>query len=188
MKPDNLNKSTFSLLLVSYMIAAPVRADRPFNVQVDVGRSNVSDSSVPLDEDATGFRLTAGYQIVPWLAVDLGYVDFGMFESNLIDPNGPPIPLEGSADGLELGLVGRVPLGDKFALTGRAGMLWWNSDVVVGGVPQSDSGNDFAYGLGVEMALNQRFVVTGAWQKFDIADTDVDLFSLGLRLRFGGSN
>ena len=35
-----------------------------------------------------------------------------------------PVAIEGQADGLELGLGVRVPIGDKFAFTGRAGHLW----------------------------------------------------------------
>ena len=103
MKSENLNKSALGLLLVSYMIAAPVRADQPFYIQADVGRSNASDSSVSLDEDATGFRLTGGYQITPWLAVDLGYTDFGTFKATLVEPNSPPLSLEAEATGVELG-------------------------------------------------------------------------------------
>jgi len=185
MKSENLNKSALGLLLVSYLIAAPVRAEQPFYAQIDVGRSNVSDSSVSLDEDATGFRLTGGYQITPWLAVDVGYTDFGTFEATLVEPNNPPLSLEAEATGVELGFVGRVPLGDKFALTGKAEMFWWNSNAEVGGQSDSDSGNDFTYGLGVDWALNDMFVVTGGYQKYDISDIDVDLLSLGFRLRFG---
>ena len=148
----------------------------------------MTDNSVSLDEDATGFRLAAGYQFIPWLAVDLGYVDFGTFKATADDQFGTPITAEASAEGLELGLVGRVPIGDKFAITARAGQLWWDSKVVLGGMSQSNSGNDFAYGLGVELALNERFVLTGAWQKFDIENTEVDLLSLGVQLRFGGAD
>ena len=59
---------------------------------------------------------------------------------------------------------------------------------MLAGERQTDSGNDFTFGVGVEMALSQMFVVTGAWQRFDIADTDVDMLSLGVRLRFGGAD
>ncbi len=60
--------------------------------------------------------------------------------------------------------------------------------MVVGGVPQSDSGNDFAYGLGVEMALNQRFVLTGDWQNYKSSDADIELLSLGLQFQFGSAD
>ena len=86
---------------------------------------------------------------------------------------------------MELGLIGRVPLGDKFALTAKLEMFWWDSNADAGGQSESDSGNDVTYGLGVDWALNDMFVVTGGWQKYDIADVDVDLLSLGFRLRFG---
>ena len=188
MKSENLNKSALGLLLVSYMIAAPVRADQPFYFQADVGRSNVDDSSVPLDEDATSFRLSGGYQITPWLAADLGYTDLGTFEATLVEPNSPPLALEATADGLELGFIGRVPLGDKFALTAKIEMLWWDSKVVVGGQTENDDGNDLTYGVGADWALNDMFVITGAWQKYEISDIDVDTLTLGFRLRFGGPN
>ncbi len=189
MKPENLNKSALGLLLVCFMIAAPVRAaDQPFYVQADIGRSNATDSSVSLDENATGFRLAAGYQFIPWLAVDLGYVDFGTFEATATDQFGTPITAVASAKGLELGLVGRVPLGDRFALTAKLEQVWWDSHVDIGGQSESEDGSGLTYGVGVDWALNDMFVVTGAWQKYDLSDADVDLLSLGLRIRFGGSN
>ncbi len=189
MKSNDLKKGVFTLLLAFFIVAPVVQAaDSNFYASLNIGRSNVTDNSVPIDEDATGFRLAAGYQFIPWLAVDLGYVDFGTFEATDVDLGGMPVTAEASAKGLDLGLVGRVPLGDKFAITGRAGMLWWDSEVVLGGILESNSGNDFAYGLGVEMALNERFVLTGDWQKFDIENTKVDFLSLGFRIRFGGSN
>ncbi len=188
MKLDALKKGVFTLLLAAYIVAPAVQAaDSNLYAAIGVGRSNVTDSSISLDEDATGFRLAAGYQFIPWLAIDLGYADFGTFKATS-DQFGTPITAEASATGLELGLVGRVPLGDKFAITARAGKLWWDSKVVLGGVSEGDSGNDFAYGLGAEMALNQRFVLTGAWQKYNISDTEVDLLSFGLQIRFGDTD
>ena len=189
MKSNDLKKGVFTLLLASFLVAPAVRAaDSNFYASLNIGRSNVTDNSVPIDEDATGFRLAAGYQFIHWLAVDLGYVDFGTFEATFEDPFGPPITAEASATGLELGLVGRVPLGDKFAITARAGMYWWDSKVVLGGMSESDSGNDFTYGLGVEMALNQRFVLTGAWQNYKSSGVDIEFLTLGLQLRFGGAD
>jgi OOP family OmpA-OmpF porin len=189
MKPNDLKKGVFTLLLASYIVAPAVQAaDSNFYAAIDIGRSSVDDNSVPIDEDATGFRLAAGYQFIPWLAVDLGYVDFGTFEATFDDPFGPPITAKASADGLELGLIGRVPLGDKFAITARAGMYWWDSKVVAGGMTEHDSDNDFTYGLGVELALNQTFVLTGAWQNYKSSGVDIDLLTLGLQLRFGGTD
>ena len=188
MKLNILKMSAFTVLLVSFMLHSPARAaESGFYVEFDIGRSNVTDNSVSLDENATGFRLATGYHIVRWLAVDLAYVDFGTFETSFIDIIGPPIQIEASADGLELGLVGRVPIGDKFALTASFHRLWWDSKVVAGGMQETDSGNDNAYGLGMELALNKRYVVTGGWKKMDVSNTNVDLVTLGLRIRFGGT-
>ncbi len=132
-------------------------------------------------------RLAAGYQFIPWLSVDLAHVDFGDFDGSTPNSLGGSDPFSASANGLELGLVGRIPLGDRFAITAKVGKMWWDSEIQVGAQSQSDSGNSFVYGLGAEVELNEVFALTGAWQRVDISDADVDLLSIGLKFRFGGS-
>jgi hypothetical protein len=66
--------------------------------------------------------------------------------------------------------------------------LWWDSEIEAVGQFQNDSGNSFAYGAGLEFGLNDRFVLTGNWQRFEMRETDVDLFSLGIRIGFGASS
>ncbi len=177
-----LNKSAGILVLLT-LISTAQAAESGFYVEADVGRSSVSDSGASIDENATGFRLATGYQFIPWLAVDVGYVSFGSFDS-VIDLQGMPVAVDISADGLELGLVGRIPLGEKFALTARVEKIWWDAEFKAAGIVDEDSGNEFAYGVGAEIAIGEKFALTGAWQKYDLAGTDVDLLYFGLRLRF----
>lgn len=189
MKFSNLNVSLFVCLIIACGLDKPAEADDSgFYVELGGGRSNVSESTTTIDENATAFRLVAGYQINSWLAVDAGYVDFGDFDGELMDPAGGTVPFGASATGIELAFIGRIPLGERFAATVRAEQLWWDSKIEAVGQQQKDSGNSFAYGAGLEFSLNDRFVLTGNWQQFEMRDTDVDLFSLGIRFAFGASS
>jgi opacity protein-like surface antigen len=189
MKFVNLNVVLFICLIIACGLVKPAAADDSgFYVEFGGGRSNASESTTSLDENATALRLAAGYQINSWLAVDAGYVDFGDFDGELMDPAGGTVPFSASATGIELAFIGRIPLGERFAATVRAEQLWWDSEIEAVGQKQEDSGNSFAYGAGLEFGLNDRFVLTGNWQQFEMRETDVDLFSLGIRIGFGASS
>ena len=155
-----------------------------FYIEADIGRSGVSDSEISLDESAGAFRVAAGYQPIKWLAIDVGYIDFGSVDASVPDPLGQPVSVEAEANGMELALVGRIPLGDRFAVTARAEKIWWDSKVRALGFTETDSGNDFGFGAGAELTLNDSFTITGTWQSFDFSGTDVDLLSIGLRFYF----
>ncbi len=189
MKFSNLSVSLLVCLFIACGLAKPAEADDSgFYVEFGGGRSNANESTTSLDENATAYRLAAGYQINSWLAIDAGYVDFGDFDGELMDPAGGTIPFSASATGIELAFVGRIQLGERYAATVRAEQLWWDSEIEAVGQKQEDSGNSFAYGAGLEFGLNDRFVLTGNWQQFEMRETDVDLFSLGIRIGFGASS
>lgn len=185
MKLSNLNISLcISFLMACGPIQSAVADDSGFYVEFGGGRSNATESATSLDENATAFRLATGYQINSWLAFDAGYVDFGEFDGELTDPLAGTLPFTASATGFEIGFVGRIPLGERFAATAKAEQLWWDSEVEAAGASVEDSGESFAYGAGVEFNMGERFVLSGMWQQFELRNTDVDLFSLGLRLSF----
>ena len=87
MTPDRLKTYAAALFLTALIAVSPVRAADPhFYISAEVGRSSVNDNDLSIDEEATGFGLAVGYQILPWLALDAGYTDFGTFDANLDDP------------------------------------------------------------------------------------------------------
>lgn len=189
-KFSNQDASLLICLFIGCVLIQPAAADDSgFYVEFGGGRSGATESATSLDEDATAFRIAGGYQFIPYLSVDVGYIDFGDFDGDLTDPNGGAVPFSATATGIELALVGRIPIGERFAATARVEQFWWDSevDIDVSGPTQDDSGDSFAYGAGVELNLSNRFVLTGMWQQFELRSTDIDLFTLGIRWTFGAS-
>jgi opacity protein-like surface antigen len=64
--------------------------------------------------------------------------------------------------------------------------VFWDSDTKVSGSgSDSDSGNDTAYGAGLEFIFGKHFGVRGEYERYDIQDTDkVETYSVGADFRF----
>ena len=178
------------LLLATASLVSPANADdRPFHVGASVGQSSVDDiDGVGVDDSATAFRLDTGYRLSSWFGIDAAYVNVGTLEADVVVSLGVTSAFEASADGFELGVFGRIPLGEKFALTGRVGNYWWSGDVSIDGMESSESGSDIAYGVGAEFAFNPSFALTADWRRYSLDDADIDFAMLGLVLRFGEAN
>lgn len=82
-----------------------------------VTRASVTDKS------DTGYKLTAGYQVLPWAAVEISYVDLGKF-ANSYEFNGLGRYTRVGRyelDGVNLSAVFTQPINDQFDLLGRVG-------------------------------------------------------------------
>ncbi len=73
------------------------------------------------DERSTAYRLFGGYQFNRHIALEAGYFDLGKFGFNAT--TAPAGTLNGQIQlrGLNLDLVGALPLGDRWSLLGRVG-------------------------------------------------------------------
>ena len=176
-----------AVLLAAFTFVAPANAgDRPFHIAANVGQSSLDDvDGVRIDDSTTAFRLDTGYRFSDWFGIDAAYVNMGTLDANVEIQPGTTSLFEASVDGFELGLVGRIPLGDKFAVFGRIGNYWWSGDATIGGVTSSESGNDVSYGIGAEFAINPSLVLTADWRRYSLDDVDLDAAMLGLVVRFG---
>lgn len=145
-----------------------------------------------------GFKLYGGYQFNKNLALEGGYFDLGQFGfTTTTVPNGT---LSGSIKlkGLNLDLVGIVPITDKFSAFGRMGITNTHADdafVGTGAVnvlnpnPSKRSTN-LKVGLGLQYAITEALSLRTEIERYRIDDAvgnkgDVDLVSLGLVYRFG---
>ncbi|MEJ2396224.1 MAG: outer membrane beta-barrel protein [Candidatus Thiodiazotropha sp.] len=156
------------------------------------------------DDNRFAWQLRLGYDFTPRWGVELGYVDLGEVETTFtgtasdidtflsssrhIHPN--------TADGFLISGVYRHPIAGIAQLEGvaRAGGFIWSSEYDLKGVNSSrtvnENGTDLSFGLGLSLELDQvESLPSGMaaqfdWQRFDLADEWVDLFSLGLSYRF----
>lgn len=162
------------------------------------------------NDTSTGWKLFAGYQFNPYLALEGGYVDLGNFKisasGNFAGPPLPPGPGTASgsdkASGFSFDAVGTLPINEQFGLIGRLGLFAWTLDASAtasqtNAVPtlsatSSDkpSGTSLDYGVGVKYDFNSVAAVRAEYQRFknigndNTGKSDIDLISASLLYRF----
>lgn len=134
-----------------------------FYVGADVG---TFDSDAVNDDDTT-IKILGGYQVNRNIAAELAY---GM----LYDKGGVEITA------WELSGIYSFPLGNKFSVFGRLGFAMWDAE----GGGASDDGTDLLFGAGVQYDFTPKLGIRGQWTRYDVADEDADLFSIGVIYRF----
>ena len=167
---------------------------------------SVVDATSDLDDSDTGFGLAGGYQVNPYFAAELAYVDLGdiSYQANGtvtdgVDTFDAGLGVEQSASGPVFSILGIWPVGERFSLFGRLGFALMSVDadasVALDGETASESAgtdrSNMMYGVGGEFSLNRNFGIRLGWDRYaevgseDLTgDVDIDLFSLGLRYNF----
>lgn len=150
------------------------------------------------NEDDLGFKLFGGYQFNRYLAIEGGYFNLGSFDFTA--QTDPPGSLSGDidVDGINLDLVGLLPLRDKLSLFARLGANHAQADTNFtgdGGVQIenksfSERSTNFKFGVGGQWAIHRKAGLRLEAERYRIEDGagnegDIDLLSLGLVVRFG---
>lgn len=154
---------------------------------IDTGFSGIDNFNI--DDDDMGWKAYLGYQFLPWLGVETGYVDFGSVSNSRRANNGNRVKAQADLTGWTGFLVGTLPIGpvDLFAKVGAIG-LELDGDIDVNGSKRSNNETDtqLAYGIGAAYNFGD-----GHWglrveaEGFD--DNEVDDFyflSAGITYRF----
>lgn len=135
-----------------------------------------------LDDDDFAWKGFVGYQFLPWLAIEGGYVDFGDVEEK-----GDLLGAELAIDGWNAFVVGNLPIWviDVFA---KVGVISWDADLdfTIGDetFSGSDDGEDLAYGVGAAFDL-QHFAIRAEIERFEVDNVDdLYLFSVGASIQF----
>ena len=155
-------------------------------------------SSLSDNNRDTGFKLFGGYQFNNFLALEGGYFDLGKFG---FTANTVPLgTLHGAikVNGLNLDLVGIVPIAESLTLFARAGLIEAKAKdsftgtgfvTVVNPNPSKRSAS-YKLGLGAEYDFSREFGMRVEVERYRIDDAvrnkgDIDLLSVGLVYRFG---
>ena len=155
-------------------------------------------TSISQDDRDYGWKLFGGYSFNRYIAVEGGYFNLGKF--SYAATTMPPGTLSGTSkfSGVNLDLVGSVPLGDHFLVFGRFGGTYGetrNSFAESGAVdvlgPDSHHrGGNYKFGAGLEYDFDHNFGVRAEAERYRVDDAiaergHIDVFSLGLVYRFG---
>ena len=156
-------------------------------------------NSTSTDNRDTGYKLFGGYQLTPNFAVEGGYFDLGRF--NYSSTTTPAGTFSGNTrvNGLNLDLVGMLPLSDRFSAFGRVGAAYAQSRAnfaSTGFVPANTSDTrrketHAKFGVGVQYAITEALAVRAELERYRISDpvrnrANIDMASIGLVYRFGG--
>lgn len=160
--------------------------------------AGLATRSMSLDESGTAFKLFGGYQFNPNWALEGGYFNLGKF--GYTSSTVPAGTLHGQIklQGLNLDVVGTLPLSDRFSLIGRAGLQYADArDSFTGtGAVQvlspnpSKRGTNYKLGVGLQYEVNPSFIVRGEAERYRINDAvgnrgDINVFSVTLVFPLG---
>ncbi len=194
-------------LLAACAIAAPAAAEN--YISLAIGQSKNQDwrgevlnfdgsvSNIGDENTARSLRFALGFPTTDYLALEIAYLDLGEVtaegtsDGSLFPVGGWPAGPVGATvavDGLDLGLVGRMPVSETFALFARTGVFLWEVESTTkrsnGNSRFTDDGDDLFFGLGAEFSLNPSVSFRGEFTRYAVDDADYDSLSLSAILRF----
>lgn len=159
------------------------------------------------DSGDTGFGIFAGYRFNRNFAIEVSYLDLGAVTAELMNSTrveGARLDAEGEArldaKGLMASALISIPLGQRFSIFGRLGVLAWDADLSAnasGSIrlgnrrisfdglneSRSRSGTDGAYGGGVRFAFNENMAVRAEFTRFEVIDVNSGWIGLEVSLR-----
>ncbi|TWO70892.1 outer membrane beta-barrel protein [Caenimonas sedimenti] len=171
-------------------------------IRAGLANQGLATSGMAHDERDVAYRLFGGYQFNRHFGMEAGWFDLGRF--GFTADTAPPGRLTGDVRmrGFNLDLVGTLPLTERFALLGRAGVVHAQTRGSFGATgavsnpygATSTSERDVGFKLGAGFAWQ----MSPAWQlraeaeRYRIDDTvgnkgNVDVVSLSVVYRFGAS-
>ena len=163
--------------------------------------AGLNTTSISEDNRDTGYKLYGGYKVNKNFAIEGGYFDLGKFKFTANTATTVPAgTLDGSIKirGLNLDVVGILPVTQKFSAFGRVGVNYaetrdsFAGTGLVNVIRPSPSAHDtnYKYGVGVQYDFNESLGMRLEAERYRINDAvgnkgDVDLVSVGLVYRFG---
>ena len=193
------NLAVAALAAGGFFFSAPAAAQ--FYIGFSFGQAEVDrnfiipelvDADGTIDGKDSAFKLFGGYQFNRNFALEVAAVDLGDMSYSGTGSTGP---ITGTVTGgrvqnggLNVSAVGVLPLGERLAFFGKAGIFLWSSEAtdITGGVPtiSEEDGSDLSLGLGASFALTPQASLRAEWERFEMSSTDVDLVSVGFAFSF----
>lgn len=137
------------------------------------GAYRINDSD--LDDHDDLLKAYLGGQFNSWFAIEGSWLDFNRMNND---------DSSFETDGKGLAAIFSLPLSDTSSFYVKGGQFWWNSKSRLGDVVSDDDGDDPFYGAGLKLGLTERFGIRLEWERYDIADIDLDTASVGIQFNF----
>ncbi len=137
---------------------------------------------VSLDDDGWGYKVVVGVDVLPYLGLEVGRTDLGKAEERQ-----GTVKVSASADTWVVGVIGQVPVSEKFTVFGKAGYHFWEYTArLAGPFPWKEKldGGDPYVGLGVRVYFNRHLFLLGEYEAYRVHRFDYDNVNLGLGWKF----
>ncbi len=154
--------------------------------------------SFNVDEKDVGYKLYVGKQLNQYFALEAGYFDLGKFGFDSTTSQGGTLSGDASFRGVNLDLLGQLPLSQRFSVFGRVGMNYaeakthfrGNRLFAVTNPNPSEKKLNAKAGLGLEYKFSEALALRGEVERYRVNDAvgnrgDVDLWSLNLVYKLG---
>lgn len=155
-------------------------------------------NSLSDDNRSFGGKVFGGYQFNKYFALEGGAFSLGKFGYQATTTPVGTLNGEARVRGLNLDLVGTLPITGDFSVFGRAGLTYAQAKdkfrgtgmVVVNNPNPSERATNLKVGLGLQYALTPAWSVRAELERYRINDAvgnrgDIDMASIGLVYRFG---
>lgn len=161
---------------------------------IGLGATSASTTS---DQSGTGYKAYGGYSFTPNIAIEAGYFDLGKFttDSTVTPPGTARAELK--FKGFNVDVVGSLPVGNRFSLFGRVGVIRTEQDVTASSTGfivttrpnASFDKTSWKAGLGVDYVITGGLGVRAEAEVYNVPDgpddsANVGLLSIGLLYRF----
>ena len=157
-------------------------------------------NSLTDDKSSVGGKLFGGYQFNKNIAVEGGLFTLGKFGYQATTTPAGTLNGEAKVRGLNLDLVGTLPITGKFSVIGRAGLTYAEARdtfrstgmVVVSNPNPSERAANWKAGVGLQYAFTPALSARAEVERYRINDAvgnkgDIDMASIGLVYRFGAA-
>ncbi|MGI9307456.1 MAG: porin family protein [Gammaproteobacteria bacterium] len=190
----------FASFLAAAMLAVPATAEEKetrFYIAPEVGQITLQDwckdiraelPTASCEDGEIGYGISGGYKFNEYFSVEAG----GRFASGFNVSNtsgGATASVDTDVKSFSIGGRGKFPIGEVFALTGKAGLHAWDleanaSSAVFSGTIASDNGTDPYYGVGAEINFHDRIGVRAEYTRYKFDDADADVISASAVFNF----
>jgi OOP family OmpA-OmpF porin len=157
-------------------------------------------NSLSDDNRSTGVKAFGGYQFNRNFALEGGVFSLGRFGYHATTTPAGTLDGQARVRGLNLDLVGTLPITDSFSVFGRAGITYAEAKdrfastgaVVVNNPNPSERAANWKAGVGLQYAFTPTLSVRAELERYRINDAignkgDIDMASVGLVYRFGAA-
>lgn len=169
-------KFIFAMLATAVLAASPAMAADDGGFYVGAGVGSFSLDVGDFDDSDTGFKVLGGYGFNKYFGLELEYIDGGTIEDSGVEVD---------VSGFVASLMGSYPVTEQFDVFAKVGMLFWDVDFDFFGDSGSESGEDFAWGVGAGYDFTDNFGARLEYQAFNLEDDiDGDMISASVVWKF----